>query len=383
MGITANARLTFNYKNKINTIENGLWDVGLIVSEGTTGMRGNVKQNSLLKPLNQLMFDGWYACALPKNLIRFTSGIPEKFYFKNILSLPEKDMVTLSVGGFSEQEEDGVVITPPAGTNAFNNYLFTVYDDNLSVVEQNVNGQFGNYYADNVNDCSVLLIGDSTIERDSGKIGQTLLDAFGEREKTVTLLGSRGNAPNLNEGRSGWSAADYVGNTTRGADSTQNPFYNPSSEKFDFSYYMNNQNYESVDFVVIQLGINDLYNVALYDAKNRIDTLVNDITTMLNSIKEFNPVQKILLNLPTPCTAKTTGQYALSPVEQKSKRAKFIYYNALMMVLSTGFANVRCSNCHLILDPQTEIADLIHPTSAGLSKMGMEVLSQINAWQNA
>lgn len=356
------------------------WSAGIIVAEGVTGTRDNLQQTSLLKPINQLMLDGWYACALSKYRIYFTVGINEKFYYKNILSLPEENTVDLKVSNMETYDEDGVFISVNA-VGAFNNYLFTVYDQNLSIVEQNVNGQFGNRYADNVSNCSALLIGDSTIERDSAKIGQTLLDAFTARGKTITLLGTRGSGDNKNEGRSGWSAAGYCRTAESGG--VTNAFYNPLTEGFDFSYYMTNQNYESVDFVVIQLGINDLYNEPLYSAKARIDTLIADMTTIINSIHAFNPDQKIILNLPTPCTAKTTGQYAMPTVQQKTMRAKFIYYNALMEVLSTGFKNVRCSHCHLILDPETEIADLIHPTTAGLEKMGMETLSQINCWQNA
>lgn len=362
------------------TVDNGSWNDGVIIAEGISGRRDNIQQTSLLKPINQLTADGWYACALPKVYIRFTVGINEKFYYKNILSLPDANMINLGVGGFQTSEEDGVVI-PITATGTFNNYLYTVYDNNLSIVEQNVNGQFGNRYADNVSNCSALLIGDSTIERDSAKIGQTLLDAFATRNKTITLLGTRGSGDNKNEGRSGWSAYNYCHVASTGG--VTNPFYNPSTEDFDFSYYMTNQEYASVDFVVIQLGINDLYNEPLYTAKARIDTLIADMTTIINSIKTYNADQKIILNLPTPCTAKTTGQYAMPTVQQKTIRAKFIYYNALMEVLSTGFKNVRCSHCHLILDPETEIADLIHPTTAGLEKMGMETLSQINCWQNA
>lgn len=362
------------------TVEKASWDRGAIIAEGISGTRDNIQQTALLKPINQLAADGWYACALPKVSIRFTVGINEKFYYKNILSLPDTNMISLSVGGFQTTEEDGVFI-PITTAGAFNNYLFTVYDSNLSIVEQNVNAQVGRIFADNVSNCSALLIGDSTIERDSAKIGQTLLDAFAARNKTITLLGTRGSGDNKNEGRSGWSAADYCRAAERGG--VTNAFYNSSTEGFDFSYYMTNQGYESVDFVVIQLGINDLYNIPLYTAKARIDTLITDMTTIISSIKTYNADQKIILNLPTPCTAKTTGQNAMPTVQQKTIRAKFIYYNALMEVLSTGFKNVRCSHCHLILDPETEIADLIHPTTAGLEKMGMETLSQINCWQNA
>lgn len=362
------------------TVDNNSWNTGVIIAEGISGRRDNIQQTSLLKPINQLAADGWYACALPKVTIKFTVGINEKFYYKNILSLPNINTIIMSVNGVQTAEEDGVVI-PITATGAFKNYLYTVFDQNLSIVEQNVNGKFGARYADNVSNCSALLIGDNTIVRDSAKIGQTLLDAFAARNKTITLLGTRGSGDNKNEGRSGWSAADYCRKEKIGG--VTNAFYNPATEGFDFSYYMTNQNYESVDFVVIQLGINDLYNVSMYTAKTRIDTLITDMTTIINSIHAFNPDQKIILNLPTPCTAKTTGQYAMPTVQQKTIRAKFIYYNALMEVLSTGFKNVRCSHCHLILDPETEIADLIHPTTAGLEKMGMETLSQINCWQNA
>jgi lysophospholipase L1-like esterase len=44
--------------------------------------------------------------------------------------------------------------------------------------------------------------------------------------------------------------------------------------------------------------------------------------------------------------------------------------------------SVRCSHCHLILDPVTDINDNIHPNAGGYNKMALAILSQINAWQN-
>ena len=44
---------------------------------------------------------------------------------------------------------------------------------------------------------------------------------------------------------------------------------------------------------------------------------------------------------------------------------------------------VRASYCHLILDPDTEIRDNVHPTDGGYAKMALEVVNQINHWQNS
>jgi lysophospholipase L1-like esterase len=53
----------------------------------------------------------------------------------------------------------------------------------------------------------VLVIGDSLIN--AGVITQTLLDDAGA--PNITLQGTRGTAPNLHEGRGGWSIDDYTG----------------------------------------------------------------------------------------------------------------------------------------------------------------------------
>jgi lysophospholipase L1-like esterase len=47
-----------------------------------------------------------------------------------------------------------------------------------------------------------------------------------------------------------------------------------------------------------------------------------------------------------------------------------------------GDTKVRPTYCHLILDPATEIRDDVHPTADGYNKMGLEVVNQINCWQN-
>ena len=226
------------------------YDLGFIISEGYNGTLANVSKPTFLDGLNQLMFDSWFAVALPPRTIRFTVGISEKLYYYNILALA-KNMIDLSLGTVKDAE--GVTVTANSQVIESNAYGYTVYDDNLSVVANAPRGGQNRLTicTDNVQDCSALIIGDSIIARNSGVIGQTMLDAWTERGKTLTLLGTLGTGGNKNEGRPGWTVADYFSNKTY--EGVVNPFYNPTSETFDFSYYMSNAGYSAVDYVCIHL----------------------------------------------------------------------------------------------------------------------------------
>ena len=357
------------------TVSANAWNTGLIISEGITGTSRNVSKPPFVSDLNLLMMDSWYGMALPPFVVRFTKDLQEKFYYKNILSL-EDNVISVAFNGKGTTDDTGIAINPSTNaTSGSNGYYYEVYDSNLSLIQNKVNTSSVFYtFPDDVKNCSALIIGDSTVAY--GTMGQKLIDAFADRSKTITLLGTLGSGDNKNEGRSGWSAADY--RTNKQYNSVVNPFYNPTSEDFDFSYYMTNNSYESVDFVVVQLGINDLYNVSLDNAKATIETLVTNICAIIDSILDFNSNQKIILNLPTPCTSDSS---VVSKVKQKMIRAKFIYYNMMIQVIVSKYANVRCSYCHLILDPASDISDNIHPNATGFNKMAFEVLNQINCWQ--
>jgi lysophospholipase L1-like esterase len=207
----------------------------------------------------------------------------------------------------------------------------------------------------------------------------TLLSHFAEQGHTITLLGTlgEGNETNRNEGRAGWKASDYF--TDRQYQGVVNPFYNPTTQTFDFGYYMNNQGYTSIDFVVIQLGINDFYNNA--STTNIIQTTWDYIKRMVQSVLAFDANIKIILNLPT------------TPNSDQSQHSNilFLYQNTVIRyneyaqahaLSEFGRGAVRTSYCHLILDPDTEIRDNVHPTVEGYQKMALELVNQINCWQN-
>lgn len=357
----------------------------IIVSEGYSGAKQNVKKPFFIKGLNQLMDDSWFAVALTPEKLRFTVGIAEKLYYYNILSL-NKNMIDISLGG--TKEEDGYIVDTTTQTIDSNTYGYTVYDDNLSVVASVLRGGRNrkSVYVDNVSNCSALIIGDSIVARNGGKIGQTLLDAFSDRGKTITLLGTLGTGDNKNEGRAGWTTSDYF--TNKQYEGVTNPFYNPTSHTFDFSYYANTSYanatgaaLSSVDFVIIHLGGNDLFGSSFDGAREKIAQTEENIFAMIDSILSWNSNQKIIIQLLPTISPNYSFMNAVGG-NAKLIRAKFVTYNAEMLVLLQKYgAKVRCSNDYMIIDPINDMADHIHPNDTGLAKIGMELVSQINCWQ--
>ncbi len=92
-----------------------------------------------------------------------------------------------------------------------------------------------------------LLLGDDHVAREG------YLAALTEACPELTLIGTRSTGRLSHEGGYGWSAADYLHS------SVDNPFYNPTAGTFDFAYYMQQNGYTALDFVVISLGDGDGY----------------------------------------------------------------------------------------------------------------------------
>lgn len=359
------------------TIDSGAWNnqnldtaLTIVVSEGANGSPYNVQKPTFVSGLSQNMMTTKYGCAMPKRPLATSVGANETWYKENIFALNNTLLVNRSSSFV--YSETAITLNTSSASQSFQ-YGYEVYDEWLNLVRQQ-SAMTGTIKAYALANCSALVIGDSTVAQNT--MTQKMLDEFSAREKTLTLLGTQGTAPNNHEGRSGWSAKDYC------TLSENNPFFNPTTNKFDFSYYMNNQSYSSVDFVVIQLGINDLYNTIFQNADKKIEQTTNYILEMLSSIYAFNASQKVLLNLPTALNSnrKLHGYRVLELL-----RNMFIRYNDYMQLMATLYNTniLRCSYCHLILDPSSDINDNVHPTATGYEKMAKEVVSQINNWQNS
>lgn len=321
-----------------------------------------------------------YGCALPRNTLRQTIGLPEVWYFDNMGTPKGCEYSVTNVGNPLKRLNKGVQFGNTTAFTSSYGFYFSMYDILLNVIRQDKASGQGyprRIVAENLSNCTVLAIGDSTI--DSDYLTGGMLSYFDGKGKTLTLLGTLGDGSetNKNEGRSGWKASDYF--TDKKYNGVTNPFYNPSTQTFDFSYYMTNQSYTTPDFVILQLGINDMYNS--YSTDGIIESTYGYIKGMVDSILAYNGSIKVLINLPTP------------PNSDKSRHTntEFLYWNTIIRYNDYALAQikatyeeskVRCTYCHLILDPDTDIADTVHPTQDGYGKMAMEVINQINCWQN-
>ena len=161
----------------------------------------------------------------------------------------------------------------------------------------------------------IIFIGDSLT--DNNIYEPELINLFSNDEMNIELLGSRGTSPNLHEGRSGWTTKHYC--TESNYNNRDNAFFNPTTSKFDFNYYMTQQRYDSVDYVYINMGTNDLSNT-------NAETLTY-FKEMVESIKSFNSNIVVFVGLCPPLSS-SSDNYRL-----KNKRIE------LMKLLLDEFDN--------------------------------------------
>ena len=144
-----------------------------------------------------------------------------------------------------------------------------------------------------------LFIGDSLI--DNGTTVTKLKEMFdGDNNSTTfTLYGTRGTAPYLHEGRAGWSTYDVL--YTESFNERTNAFLNPSTGVFDFKYYCESNSIPSLDWVFIQLGVNDTFR-----PMNGTSTLDN-LELIANKVKSYMPNVKV--GIATPPQPYLGGEY--------------------------------------------------------------------------
>ena len=122
-----------------------------------------------------------------------------------------------------------------------------------------------------------ILIGDSRISDNT--IATALASSTGGKP-AVTLMGTRhtGSSTVAHEGRSGWSTAHFLNNASLdllgNGNAVPNAFFDPATNGFNFTYYMQTQGYETPDFVLINLGANDNFS---RESVDRIHTMVASI----------------------------------------------------------------------------------------------------------
>ena len=136
-------------------------------------------------------------------------------------------------------------------------------------------GSFGNR--------KVMFIGDSYTQNGG------MIKWFKDHNAGVTLYGTRSttidNVEYKHEGRGGWTSTNYISSASKSG--VSNPFYNPDTQTFDFTYYMNNAGsaFTDVEIVNILLGRNSGFPISNMD----------NLDIMVTSIKNYNPSIRVIL----------------------------------------------------------------------------------------
>lgn len=198
----------------------------------------------------------------------------------------------------------------------------------------------------------------------------------------ITSLGTRSNYIYINdvgmrvphEGRSGWSVANYL--SVASYNGATNSFYNPDTGAFDFSYYMAQQGYSSVDAVCISLGTNGVTSIT---------TNVNGIDTMIDSIHDYNANIKVFVALITPPAIQDGWRSIASTDEWKRQQLSLV--EAYISAFGKRTDNVYVVPWHIAVHrdydfPRVEVAESarnpivitrannnVHPSVYGYLKM--------------
>ena len=176
----------------------------------------------------------------------------------------------------------------------------------------------------------VLCIGDSTTN--AGVITSELLNLFSNDDMDIELLGTRGTDTNLHEGRGGWTANTYL--NTESASGIINPFYNPTTETFDFNYYLTENTIDTPDYVIINLGINDMFAQTTDSGMETTATAVLDrLNTIIGNIHDYSSdIQIGLCVTIPPCYEQQAfgDDYGVGQTRQRYKK-NIVYFASEMI----------------------------------------------------
>ena len=303
--------------------------------------------------------------------VHVTVGNPFKIFYNNILSISGLKIVfdvpkELEKNCYDNRIE---IISKIPGDFVI---PWRVYDNEYVLVDS---GEMLFIVRDTaLKNATGLVIGDSTIN--TGIITQTLLDIYEKNNKNLTLLGINGTYPNFHEGRSGWNSSMYCNKENDGI--YENPFY---SDGFDFSYYMITQGYENLDFVIIQLGINDIKTMTLekYSSKK----VLSHFEEMILSIREYDSELPIVLGVTIPPSEDVEKFNNSSTISSEFEyRNNIIHFASDLMAYFNNFENVYFSPINCVINSKTQFIDAIHPTSEGYKSIAMQYINTVNGIMN-
>jgi len=254
-------------------------------------------------------------------------------------------------------------------------------------------------------DSKVLMIGDSILY-----LGCTQFDTAinGTLAPTITFVGSLGTTVK-HDGISG------IGIATILTDPKSNPpNHFIKSSAFNMPAYFVDNSIETPDYVLIRLGVNDMYgqsltlnatyNGELTDAEQT--ALINNSKTFVDALLAYDSNLKIIIGLPTICENSGAGWNASYDETTYIQDSYIRNIHKLWLALITAYDNdtynprVSISNEAIFLDRNDGYqktngihTDGVHPSTSGLTQIGDGMALALNhkllipsslatAWEN-
>lgn len=299
------------------------------------------------------------------------SGITYKVFYQNVVD----GMLSAFVGcqgknaevrghkEFVEWDENGSQTFDPLVIGTWTNIQKNEYVNRFVYLQRVSNSLSGSL--------KCLLIGDSMTEY--GTYQKTANDLLSDLGLTINWLGTKTTGGLNNEGRAGWSAYRYTHRESG------NAFFNPSTQKFDFSYYMSQQQYSDVDVVFLNLGTNDFFS----DAGETVETITQAWRDIVESIQNYNSNIKIVIWLCPPASIHNGVAQVGTYINGHYKARNIICENFIGN--SWGANNIYILPVNLVVDPENDFpvdandycTDVVHPIASGYTKIGQIVASML------
>lgn len=228
-----------------------------------------------------------------------TVGYETNIYFENIVENWEKYHWNVDCNK-GKQMERGYTITPTSSDVGTYTITVTAYLNDSSKKTVTSELVISSESAGSGTTKKIIILGDSTTA--NGYAVSKLNENFSGDPMNISTLGTRGTAPNNHEGRSGWTFNDYFTKASDPGDpSVVNPFYNPTTQTFDASYYFTNTGIAIPDWFFINLGINDTFGYLTDESLNSaIPTILARCDAMIESVKSAGGSIKIGLCITIP-----------------------------------------------------------------------------------
>ena len=248
----------------------------------------------------------------PENMVIDGDTLPKHFYLNDRLPLMVERRRLLKETGSVGFKQYDIVATVGVEPRTYYTYDKSYNFSHTFILDGIESATVGNGLLKRV-----LVIGDSITAQ--GDYVKQASRQFQNDVTSIEFLGTLGTDGAHHEGRGGWSAKTYC--TTSSYNGNTNPFLNEGT--FDFQHYMTTQGYQSVDYVLINLGINDMSEVSPTDTS--FASVLNYYKRMISSIKSYGSGIKILIGLCIlPANYERTVSYLGQTAYNKKIRQQWI-----------------------------------------------------------